>query len=158
MRSNGVLPSRERDLDGSCSSLGLAGLPPVEARRDPPHQVIDQGLVRGMVYRGTCGAGGPGESSALADCLGTLRMPVSCRTRQWRLLLTLSYFKVGWVRRLRSALILPSLPASSVWNLTADPHQLVSNVPVACHSAPPFWHADGSPRSSLDTHGLCSYV
>ena len=36
-------------------AAGHAGLPPGEARRDPPHQVIEQVLVRIMVYRGISG-------------------------------------------------------------------------------------------------------
>jgi hypothetical protein len=36
-------------------AAGHAGLPPGEARRDPPHQVIEQVLVRIMVYRGFSG-------------------------------------------------------------------------------------------------------
>ena len=36
-------------------AAGQAGLPPGEARRDPAHQVIEQPLVRIMVYRGISG-------------------------------------------------------------------------------------------------------
>ena len=36
-------------------TAGHAGLPPGEARRDPPHQVIEQVLVRIMVYGGISG-------------------------------------------------------------------------------------------------------
>ena len=36
-------------------AAGHAGLPPGEARRDPRHQVIEQALVRIMVYRGLSG-------------------------------------------------------------------------------------------------------
>ena len=37
------------------STAGQAGLPPGEARRDPPHQVIEQARMHVMVYRGISG-------------------------------------------------------------------------------------------------------
>jgi hypothetical protein len=36
-------------------AAGHARLPPREARRDPPHQLIEQALMHGMAYRGTSG-------------------------------------------------------------------------------------------------------
>jgi hypothetical protein len=36
-------------------AAGHAGFPPGKTRRDPPHQVIEQPLVRVMIYAGASG-------------------------------------------------------------------------------------------------------
>jgi hypothetical protein len=36
-------------------AAGQAGFPPGEARRDPPHQLIEQPPMHAMIYRGTSG-------------------------------------------------------------------------------------------------------